>query len=77
MLGVHPSGFGSRATGQQLTVGFGPEPPDYSGIATAAGGAWGKKISQASELSDAISQGVNAVIKEKRCAVIDCVIESF
>ncbi|KAF9235635.1 thiamine pyrophosphate enzyme, N-terminal TPP binding domain-containing protein [Melanogaster broomeanus] len=47
MLGVHPQGHGSRAVGDQLTVGLGPDCPDYSQIAVAASGgwAWGRKIS--------------------------------
>lgn len=77
MLGVYPSGLGSRVPGRQLTVGFGPDAPDYSQIAVAAGGAWGKCISLAAELEDAISDGIKVVTEERRCAVIDCVIESI
>ena len=31
MMNVYPEGHGSRASGQQLTVGFGPDMPDYAG----------------------------------------------
>lgn len=77
MLGVYPSGLGSRVPGRQLTVGFGPDAPDYSQIAVAAGGAWGKRISLAAELEGAISDGIKVVTEERRCAVLDCVIESI
>ncbi|KAF5368153.1 hypothetical protein D9615_010203 [Tricholomella constricta] len=32
MLGVHPSGHGSRASGDKLSVGFGPDCPDYAQV---------------------------------------------
>jgi len=77
MLGVYPQGLGSSVSGQQLSVGFGPEAPDYAGIATAAGGAWGSKVTRATELHKAIQEAVRVVKEEKRCAVLDCVIESI
>ena len=77
MLGVYPEGLGSKVPGRQLTVGFGPDAPDYSQIAVAAGGAWGKRISLASELESAICDGIKVVREERRCAVLDCVIESI
>ncbi|EJD04839.1 Thiamin diphosphate-binding protein [Fomitiporia mediterranea MF3/22] len=77
MMGVYPQGHGSKVSGNQLTVGFGPETPDYSQIAVAAGGAWGKRITQASEMETAMAEAVNVVRTEKRCAVLDCVIESI
>jgi hypothetical protein len=77
MLGVYPQGLGSGASGQQLSVGFGPEAPDYAGIASAAGGAWGRKVAHASELKGAIQEAVRVVKEERRCAVLDCLIESI
>ncbi|KAI5121475.1 hypothetical protein M0805_003931 [Coniferiporia weirii] len=77
MLGVYPQGLGSTVPGNQLTVGFGPDMPDFSQIAVAAGGAWGKRITLASELEATIAEGVNVVRTEGRCAVIDCVLESI
>lgn len=77
MLGVHPNGLGSKASGRQLTVGFGPEDPDYSQIAVAAGGAWGKRISLASELEEAMIEAIKVVTEERRCAVLECLIESI
>ncbi|KAH8114988.1 thiamine diphosphate-binding protein [Phellopilus nigrolimitatus] len=77
MLGVYPQGLGSKVPGSQLTVGFGPDMPDFSQIAVAAGGAWGKRITTASELEAAIAEGVKVVRDEGRCAVVDCVLESI
>ncbi|KAJ8521724.1 hypothetical protein ONZ45_g1626 [Pleurotus djamor] len=87
MLGVHPSGHGSRvaATGDdRLSTGFGPVCPDYAQIAVAASGgwAWGKKIGLAQSclkaaVENAVTEAVKAVIEEKRCAVLDCVVESL
>lgn len=84
MLGVHPTGHGSKVSGQQLTVGFGPETPDYSQIAVAAsaGWAWGKRVGDAENwgkvaLEAIINEAVKVVIHEKRCAVVDCVLESI
>lgn len=77
MLGVYPQGQGSKATGDKLTVGFGPDAPDYSQIAAAAGGAWGKQISIASDLQHTISEGIRVVLQEQRCAVVDCIIETI
>lgn len=75
MLGVHPQGLGSKVPGDQLTVGFGPELPDYSQIAAAAGGAWGKRVSNASELETSVVEAIKVVREESRCAVLDCMIE--
>lgn len=77
MLGVYPQGMGSNATGDQLSVGFGPDMPDYSQIAAAAGGAWGKRIKLATEIESTLVEAINVVKTEKRCAVIDCCLESI
>ncbi len=87
MLGVHPSGLGSEASGERLSVGFGPDVPDYSQIAVAASGgwAWGKRIGGGGDgaeqslarLEASMTEAVNIVLKEGRCAVLDCVLESI
>ncbi|KAI0369411.1 thiamine diphosphate-binding protein [Pilatotrama ljubarskyi] len=77
MLGVYPDGLGSSASGQQLTVGFGPDMPDYSQVAVAAGGAWGKRVERADELQAALEEAVRVVVQEKRSAVVDCIIQSI
>ena len=96
LLGVHPAGYGSLAGGDELSVGFGPTAPDYAGIASAAGGAWGQKVKwfekagaspkgdrgdavqgQESGLNEIIKEAVRVVKEERRCAVVDCVIEKI
>jgi acetolactate synthase-1/2/3 large subunit len=68
MLAVHPHGDASRAN--EIGVTFDP-PPDYSGIAVAAGGAFGLKVDRASELEAALDAGLRAVREERRAAVLD------
>ncbi|KAF8875309.1 thiamine pyrophosphate enzyme, N-terminal TPP binding domain-containing protein [Infundibulicybe gibba] len=81
MLGVHPTGLGSRVSGQQLSVGFGPECPDYSQIAVAAsaGWAWGKRVFEGGReaLEATLAEAVKVVVEEGRCAVVDCVIDTI
>ncbi len=81
MLGVYPSGLGSQAIGERLSVGFGPDSPDFSQIAVAASGgwAWGKRVvgSDATALEEVLAEAVNVVVKERRCAILDCILESI
>jgi acetolactate synthase-1/2/3 large subunit len=67
-LAVHPDGYASRAN--ELGVSFDP-PPDYAGIAAAAGGALPLIVRQAGELDAALQAGLDAVRRERRCAVLD------
>ncbi|CAK5267760.1 unnamed protein product [Mycena citricolor] len=81
MLACHPQGHGSMASGADLSVGFGPYSPEFAQIAVAAsaGWAWGKKIAgngNQSDLEKGLAEAVRAVIEERRCAVVDCVLES-
>ncbi|KAF8518502.1 thiamine diphosphate-binding protein [Hysterangium stoloniferum] len=75
MLGMHPTGYGSKTESQNLNVTFGPESPDYSQLAVYAGGAWGKRIFKSEEVECAIKEAINVVLEEKRCAVLDIIIE--
>jgi hypothetical protein len=81
MLGVHPTGYGSKASGDKLSLGFGPDCPDYAQIAVAAsaGWAWGKRVTTGGKaaLESAISEAVKVVVNERRCAVVDCLLESI
>jgi hypothetical protein len=79
MLGVHPEGHGSKATGSQLSVGFGPDTPDYVGIAVAATGgwAWGKRVAVGDPLEETMAEAVRIVVEERRCAIVECVLESI
>jgi acetolactate synthase-1/2/3 large subunit len=67
-LAVHPQGYASKAA--DLNIAFDP-PPDYSGIAAAAGGAYARIVKDPKELDQAIAEAVYTVRREKRCAVLD------
>lgn len=81
MLGLYPMGYGRKASGSQLSVGFGPHSPDYAQIAVAAsaGWAWGKRVGDGGRgaLVNVITEAVNVVLDQGRCAVVDCVLESI
>jgi|SRR5579875_2576686 len=68
MLAVHPAGYASKA--DDIDVSFDP-PPDYSGIAAAAGGAFAQIVRRPDELNKALAEALNAVRNERRCAVLD------
>jgi acetolactate synthase-1/2/3 large subunit len=67
-VAVHPDGFASRAN--EIGVSFDP-PPDYAGIAAAAGGAFARTVRNPDEVEEALAEAMNVVRKEKRCAVLD------
>ena len=67
-LRVHPTGFASRA--EDLDLSFDP-PPDYSGIAAAAGGAFARVIKRPEDVEAGVAEGLRVVSAEKRCAVLD------
>jgi acetolactate synthase-1/2/3 large subunit len=67
-LAVHPDGYASRANG--IDVAFDP-PPDYAGIAAAAGGADARTVTRTDEVEAAIAAALHAVRVEKRAAVLD------
>jgi acetolactate synthase I/II/III large subunit len=67
-LSVHPNGYASRA--DNLDLSFDP-PPDYAGIAAAAGGAFALTIRRTSEVEEGVRRALRAVREEKRAAVLD------
>lgn len=71
---MHPQGLGSKISARQLSVGFGPEMPDYAGIAIAAGGAWGRRVERAGDIQATLEEAVRVVTQEKRSAVVDFVV---
>ncbi|KAI1789982.1 thiamine pyrophosphate enzyme, N-terminal TPP binding domain-containing protein [Ganoderma leucocontextum] len=77
MMGVYPDGLGSVASGNQLTIGLGPDSPDFSQVAVAAGGAWGKRVTKADEVQGVLEEAIRVVLQEKRCAVVDVVLDSI
>jgi len=46
-------------------------PPDYAGVAAAAGGAFARAVKRPQDVQAAIAGGWRAVLEEQRCAVID------
>jgi acetolactate synthase-1/2/3 large subunit len=68
MLAVHPEGYASKA--KDIDVAFDP-PPDYSGIAAAAGGAYARIVKKVDEVESAVAEALKVVREEKRCAVLD------
>jgi acetolactate synthase-1/2/3 large subunit len=67
-LAIHPNGFASRAN--DLDLNFDP-PPDYSGIAAAAGGAFARIVKRPQDVEAAVAEGLRVVLEEQRCAVLD------
>jgi acetolactate synthase I/II/III large subunit len=67
-LAVHPQGFASRA--KDLDLNFDP-PPDYSGIAAAAGGAYAGVVKRPQDVEAAVAEALRVVLEEQRCAVLD------
>jgi hypothetical protein len=59
---VHPNGYASRQTNEQLNISFAPV-PDYSGIAKAAAGgdAWAYIVRSAGDLEKALPEAVRQV----------------
>ena len=73
-LAIHPEGFVSKSN--DVGVAFDP-PPDYSGIAAAAGGAFASIVRQPGELDGALSEAFRVVREEQRCAVLDVWLPGF
>jgi acetolactate synthase-1/2/3 large subunit len=67
-LAVHPDGNASRAN--EIGVSFDP-PPDYAGIAAAAGGAFAATVRDVDDLEPALDAALHAVRFEGRAAVLD------
>jgi len=68
MLAVHPQGEASRAT--DIGVAFDP-PPDYAGIAAAAGGAHARQIRHPDEVEAAVAEALRVVKQDRKAAVLD------
>ena len=67
-LAVHPKGQTSRT--DDIGVSFDP-PPDYAGIAAAAGGAHPETVRRADEVEPALQRALHAIREQGRSAVID------
>ena len=65
---VHPDGHAARAS--HIDTAFDP-PPDYAGIAAAAGGAHAVKVERPEDLEAAVAEAFRVVREEGRAAVLD------
>lgn len=70
-LALHPTGHASRA--EDIGLNFAP-PPDYAGIAAAAGGALARTVRHRTELDTALDEAMQAVRNDHRCAVVDVIL---
>jgi acetolactate synthase-1/2/3 large subunit len=68
VAGVHPQGIAARS--QNIDIDF-PQPPDYGGIAAAAGGAHAESVKTTAEVLPAIERALFAIRTQRRSAVID------
>jgi acetolactate synthase I/II/III large subunit len=73
-LSVHPDGHASRT--DDLGATFDP-PPDYAGIAAAAGGAFAQTIRRPSEVDPALANAMKILREERRSVVLDVWLSSF
>lgn len=69
LLSFNPRDQRTDKTDSDLNISFEPS-PDYPGIATAAGGAWGATVKTQNELDPAIQEATK-VVQGGRCAVIE------
>ena len=76
LLLVHPDGYGSKATNEELNISFAPS-PDYAGIAKAAAGGnlWAEHASTAKDLGDLLPKAIESV-KNGIGAVLDCHLDA-
>jgi acetolactate synthase-1/2/3 large subunit len=68
VLSVYPDGVAAKSPA--IDIDF-PDPPDYSGIAAAAGGAHAEVVKTVGEVKPALERALRAIREEKRAAVID------
>ena len=67
VVSVHPDGIAARAP--DIDIDF-KQPPDYAGIAAAAGGAHAERVRSVAEVGPALERALQA-IRAGRAAVID------
>jgi acetolactate synthase-1/2/3 large subunit len=73
-LSVHPEGYASRA--DEFGSTFDP-PPDYAGIAAAAGGALAQAVRHPSEVDAALANAMKVLRTERRSVVLDVWLARF
>ena len=70
---VHPEGLAAKSP--NIDIDF-PQPPDYGGIAAAAGGAHAETVSTTAEVLPALERALFAIRTQRRAAVIDVLIDT-
>jgi acetolactate synthase-1/2/3 large subunit len=73
-LSVHPDGHASRT--DDLGATFDP-PPDYAGIAAAAGGAFAQIVRHPSDVDPALANAMKILRTERRSVVLDVWLSAF
>jgi acetolactate synthase-1/2/3 large subunit len=73
VVSVHPDGIAAKAP--NIDIDF-PQPPDYGGIAAAAGGAHVEVVKSAAQVDGALARALRAIRDEGRAAVIDAQVGS-
>jgi len=68
VVSVHPVGIAAGAP--NIDIDF-PQPPDYAGIAAAAGGAHAEVVKSVADVRPALERALRAIRIERRAAVID------
>jgi len=71
-LGVHPKGFASKSSLEDLHISFDP-PADYGMIAESAG-AWSKSIKDIGELEGTIKEAVK-IVQGGRSALLNVYVQ--
>lgn len=76
LLLVHPDGYGSKVSNEELNISFAPS-PDYAGIAKAAAGGnlWAGKAGTVGELAELLPKAVESVMNGVG-AVLDCCLDA-
>ncbi|HEX6396789.1 MAG TPA: thiamine pyrophosphate-requiring protein, partial [Steroidobacteraceae bacterium] len=65
VLSVHPDGIAASAA--KIDIDF-PQPPDYAGIAAAAGGAHAETVRHVADVGPALERALRVVREERRSA---------
>ncbi|EAW06837.1 putative thiamine pyrophosphate enzyme [Aspergillus clavatus NRRL 1] len=72
---VHKDGLSSKSNRGDLNISFEPS-PDYPGIASAAGNAWGATVSAVKDVDSTLQSAVK-VVQGGRCAVVEVRVPSM
>ncbi|KAK1765326.1 thiamine pyrophosphate enzyme, N-terminal TPP binding domain-containing protein [Phialemonium atrogriseum] len=74
-LAVHKEGYSSRANRRDLNISFDPS-PDYPGIATASGKAWGATVTSGDDVDRVLEEAIS-VVRGGRSAVVEVHVPSI